>query len=111
MKIFIIYWPDKSLSIVSATSFHDLFWLADLEGNPMEALFLHQPWVRLESRSSKGVFRAEGELMEAIKSPEREWVIFTDSSYEWVSKDDSAKWNRRAVEKVKSPFAPKCKKD
>lgn len=37
MKNYIALWPDKTFSVVSASSITDLFWTLDYEGNPFVA--------------------------------------------------------------------------
>jgi hypothetical protein len=73
MKLFLTYWPDGSLSIISARSYEELYWNADLESDPHAAKFLCIKNLHLTSDSNTSPF-----------------LVDFDCHVPWMDKD--AKW-------------------
>lgn len=60
MKNYIAFWPDKSFTILSASSRKELFWKLDEEGNPCSAVIYKLP-VDFQIMS-----RAEGKMLRPL---------------------------------------------
>ncbi len=103
MKILFTYWPNGSLSIISATSYEQLFWTADEEGNPHDAIFACCPAIHLTSENGDGSFIMDWEWLAHIKEAAKlKWFRFAPGWDGHATPD--VPWDWAAVEKAENPF-------
>jgi len=93
MKIFLVYWPSKTFSLITANDYRELFWKIDDEGDPCWCAFICVTAFHLEAAGDDGSKGLLFKVLDGMLASKR-WIKFNfekDGNYDKMYKGDNEK--------------------